>query len=258
MEDPGKYCNEINDQLDKMLSHPVFKGARRSCSFLRYVTEKTLIGESYKIKEFSIAVDAFGLEPTFDQQIDPRIRVEAKRLRDRLNKYYEGPGNDDSVIITMEKGSYVPGFTLRGQDEEKQETGGNGKPDRASVLLDGRFQLNISFENDAVAQDLSSRVFHFQNYFLNKIFEQSGISAGSASLSDILSLQKDSLPMDLELHFHTMGKQVIMGVRLRLSSGGVLLQCRQESPDLVDEKTIRSEAGLEAGKILDFCRSMKS
>ncbi len=257
MDDPGKYCNEIKDQLDRMLTHSMFKGARRSCSFLRYVTEKTLNGESYQIKEFSIAVDAFGLEPSFDQQIDPRIRVEAKRLRDRLEKYYDGPGSKDSVIISMEKGSYVPLFRMRGQDEEARETERGRKPDCASVLLDGRFQLNVSFENDAVSQELSARLFHFQNLFLNSLFEKSAMPADS-SLADILRLQNESLSLDLELHFHTLGQRMIMGVRLSLSSGGVLLFYRQANPELENENNIQREAAMEADKLLDFCRSIKS
>jgi hypothetical protein len=257
MDEPGKYSDEIKDQLDRMLTHSMFKGARRSCSFLRYVTEKTLSGESYQIKEFSIAVDAFGLEPSFDQQIDPRIRVEAKRLRDRLKLYYEGPGMDDTIIISMEKGSYVPCFRLRGADEAAEDHRSSGrKQDAASLLLDGRFQLNISFENDAVAREFSSRVFHFQNAFLSHLFGNSG--TGGGSLSDILKLQKKSMPLKLELHFHTLDEQILMGMRLSLDSAGVMLQCRQVGLDLKDEKNIESEAAREADDILEYCRSMKS
>lgn len=259
MDNVAKYSDEIKDQLERMLAHSMFKGARRSCSFLRYVTEKTLNGESYQIKEFSIAVDAFGLEPSFDQQIDPRIRVEAKRLRDRLKQYYEGPGKDDQIIISMEKGSYVPGFRLRGVDEPSGDGRSAGKkPDSASLLLDGRFQLNIAFENDAVARKLSFRISHFQNAFLGHIFRQSGMAGFSVSLADILRLQEKSLPLNLELHFHTMDEQILMGIRLSLSSAGVMLQCRQTALDLIDDEAIEREAAREAKDILDFCRSMKS
>ncbi|MDA3957006.1 hypothetical protein [Oceanispirochaeta sp.] len=110
MNDPHNHADEIHDQLDPMLNHKLFRGAKRASSFLRYVSNKVLLEESSQIKEFSIAVDAFGLETTFDQQIDPRIRVEAKRLRDRLTQYYEGPGLNDPVIIKMTKGSYIPEF----------------------------------------------------------------------------------------------------------------------------------------------------
>ena len=258
MEDSVKNRDEIKDQLDKMLNHSLFKGARRSCSFLRYVTEKTLCGESYQIKEFSIAVDAFGLEPTFDQQIDPRIRVEAKRLRDRLKLYYEGPGKEDPIIINMEKGSYIPCFRLRGSDGDPDDSSDIRKSEKAGVLIDGSIMLNISFENDAVSREHSSSVFHFQSLLLNYIFENRGSSDGGNSLADLVRLQKESLPVNLDLRFHTLDGLVSMGVRISLKSPAVLLQCRQSSPDLSNRNTIRTEAAREAEQILEHCRSMKS
>ena len=256
MDDPGKYSVEIRDQLDRMMTHTMFRGAKRSCSFLRYITDKTLNGESYQIKEFSIAVDAFGLEPTFDQQIDPRIRVEAKRLRDRLKLYYDGPGMEDPVIIHMEKGSYVPSFRIRSRKESPRQT--NVPSDGASVLLDGRFLIHLTFINDAVEPDLFSRVCHFQNAYLNSLFERGGTSSLNGSLADILKLQKESQPLALELRFHTMGKKVNIAVRLSLPPGGVLLQSRESVLKLGSDRAVRAEAVQEANFILDFCRSMKS
>ena len=100
-------------QLNKILSHDLFKSSKRSVSFLKYVCEQKLNGAVDQIKEYSIAVDAFGLDRNFDQQQNPRIRVEAKRLRDRLEQYYSTDGIKDNIIISLPKGSYIPEFSCK-------------------------------------------------------------------------------------------------------------------------------------------------
>ena len=42
----------------------------------------------------------------FDGGADPVVRVDARRLRDKLREYYEG--RSDPVVISLPKGSYVP------------------------------------------------------------------------------------------------------------------------------------------------------
>ncbi len=97
-------------QLDRIFTHELFKSSKRSVSFLKYVCSQTLEGSIDQIKEYSIAVEAFGLDHNFDQQLNPRIRVEAKRLRDRLTQYYASDGEHDEIIISLPKGTYIPEF----------------------------------------------------------------------------------------------------------------------------------------------------
>jgi Tol biopolymer transport system component len=44
------------------------------------------------------------------------VRVEARRLRSKLDAYYRTEGADDLVLIELPKGSYVPAITLRVTD----------------------------------------------------------------------------------------------------------------------------------------------
>ena len=41
------------------------------------------------------------------------MRVEARRLRAKLDNYYQGEGCADSILIELPKGSYSPRFQLR-------------------------------------------------------------------------------------------------------------------------------------------------
>ena len=66
-----------------------------------------------RIKAYSIAVEVFGRDASFDPQTDPIVRIEAGHLRRALERYYLTAGQSDPVLITISKGGYVPSFSLR-------------------------------------------------------------------------------------------------------------------------------------------------
>ena len=100
-------------QVERILASAAFADAERACSFLRFVVERKLEGRGGEIKEFVIAVEVLGRTSSFDSKIDPIVRVEAGRLRDRLRSYYEQEGESDLVLISLPKGGYVPEFSER-------------------------------------------------------------------------------------------------------------------------------------------------
>jgi eukaryotic-like serine/threonine-protein kinase len=103
----------VRAQLERILASAEFTGAERASTFLRLVVECVLEGNAEQIKESVIAVEAFKRDVSFDPKVDPIVRVEAGRLRDRLKSYYEREGQADSVLIELPKGRYVPQFTER-------------------------------------------------------------------------------------------------------------------------------------------------
>lgn len=113
----------IRAQLDRILASAAFAGAERASNFLRFVVERAVYGHTGEIKESVIAVEVFGRDPSsFDSKIDPIVRVEAGRLRDRLDSYYQGDGKLDRVLIAIPKGGYVPEFSER-QPSTSQKAG---------------------------------------------------------------------------------------------------------------------------------------
>ena len=50
----------------------------------------------------------------YDPRIDSIVRVEAGRLRSKVDEYYSGPGRGDSILIQLRKGSYAPAFESNG------------------------------------------------------------------------------------------------------------------------------------------------
>lgn len=102
----------VRGQLGRILSSSGFISSRRLCRFLRFIVERTLEDDAERLKEFVVAIEVFDRNEDYDPNIDSIVRVEARRLRARLKAYYEGPGRDDSVLIALRPGSYVPLFRL--------------------------------------------------------------------------------------------------------------------------------------------------
>jgi TolB-like protein/tetratricopeptide (TPR) repeat protein len=58
-------------------------------------------------------LEVFDRPETFDPLVDPIVRIEAGRLRERLRDYYETQGQHDPIRIELPKGSYAPLIELR-------------------------------------------------------------------------------------------------------------------------------------------------
>jgi len=100
----------IRDQLGKMLSSRTFQSPERQRKFLTYVVDEALAGRAHLLKEYSLGIEAFGKDESFDPRMDTIVRVEARKLRARIAKYYEEEGKEDPVRIEFIKGSYAPLF----------------------------------------------------------------------------------------------------------------------------------------------------
>ena len=70
-----------------------------------------MAGETDRLKESVLGVEVFERPPDYDPRADPIVRVEARRLRARLDEYYAGEGAAAPVRIEVPKGGYVPLFT---------------------------------------------------------------------------------------------------------------------------------------------------
>ena len=105
---------EVTGGLDAILNTDKFMASPQMSAFLKYVVEQTLIGNTRRIKAFTVGIEALGKPASFDPQTDPSVRVLAKRLRSSLDTYYtQNPDTD--VFIEMKPGSYVPKFLRRSE-----------------------------------------------------------------------------------------------------------------------------------------------
>jgi serine/threonine-protein kinase len=102
-------------QLDKILNSSTFIRSKRLGRFLRFTVEQCLDGRQNALKEYLVGVEVFNKLETFDPRIDSIVRVEARRLRSKLERYYMTDGREDGIIIQFRKGSYVPNLITREQ-----------------------------------------------------------------------------------------------------------------------------------------------
>lgn len=105
---------DITAALNGILTTDKFSASPQMSAFLKYVVEQTLLGNTRRIKAFTVGIEALGKSSSFDPQTDPSVRVLAKRLRSSLDVYYEQNPNTP-IFIEMKPGSYIPKFLLRSE-----------------------------------------------------------------------------------------------------------------------------------------------
>ena len=102
----------IQEQLERLLSAPLFHSSKRYPSFLRFVTANALAGHTDLLKERMLGIEIFGRTPDYDTTTDPIVRVTAAEIRKRLEQYYHEPEHAGELKIVLPSGSYIPQFSM--------------------------------------------------------------------------------------------------------------------------------------------------
>jgi serine/threonine-protein kinase len=150
----------VREQLARIVNSPGFVSSARLSRFLTHIVNRTIEGDLDSLKEFSVAMEVFDRSSDYDPNIDAIVRVQARRLRAKLNAYYEeGTGRGDPVLIALRPGRYVPIFRWLDTEPSKQrgQIGAAVEPCRMSVAV--LPFLNMSPEPD-------------QEYFCDGISEE--------------------------------------------------------------------------------------
>lgn len=159
IEEPATTLNgiaapEVRAALDQILRSRVFIQSHRIRRFLQFIVEESLLGQPHRLKEYPIGLEVFDRREAFDPRVDSIVRVEARRLRNKLEEYYRTEGRDDHVRILLRKGSYMPVF------EHRNSNGTSGPAPRRSIEI-----APLSFVNPApnavqLADEIQRRLAH--------------------------------------------------------------------------------------------------
>jgi TolB-like protein/tetratricopeptide (TPR) repeat protein len=103
----------VRQHLDRILASELFNRSERLSRFLKFSVEEALSAKTGRVKEQMVGIEVFDRGPRFDARIDPIVRVEARRLRARLKKWYDTEGRDASIIIDLPTGTYSAVFSQR-------------------------------------------------------------------------------------------------------------------------------------------------
>ena len=100
----------VRVQMERLLSHDLFKHSRRYPTLLRYVVEHALDNDMDRLKERRLGIEVFGREADYDTNLDPVVRITAGEIRKRIAQYYHETGHAGRSRIDLPVGSYVPEF----------------------------------------------------------------------------------------------------------------------------------------------------
>src|ERR1700722_8907607 len=87
----------VQRHLEKVLVSVEMCRSKKLCQFLRFTVEEVLRGHGSELKEYAIAVGVFKRGREFDPGADPIVRVQARRLRSKLERYYQTEGRAEII-----------------------------------------------------------------------------------------------------------------------------------------------------------------
>jgi signal transduction histidine kinase/DNA-binding NarL/FixJ family response regulator len=177
---PDADHRDIKLQLARVLSSDLFVKSPQLSRFLRHCVEQTLTGHQDNLKEQLLGTDVFRRNP-FDPRLDPIVRVEARRLRAKLDDYYASHGASDPIIISFQRGDYIPRFIHVDPSTDKR-----AKSEKQASIL-------IVEDERLVAKDLENRLRAMGYAVLGSA------ASGETALEAVETLHPDIVLMDIVL-----------------------------------------------------------
>src|SRR5262245_20959150 len=221
----------IREQLFRILNSGPFHQAQRRQRFLEYIVNEALAGRGERLKGYNVAQAVFDRAETFDSNIDPIVRNEAARVRDRLREYYEGAGKGDPIRISLPKGTYTPHIEFR--TLLSNWTSGPSLPDKSSVAV-------LPFDNigtdpkwdrlaDGMTEDIITDLSHSRDLF---VIARNSTEGYKGKPIDIRQIGRDlNVKYVLEGSIRSMGHQIRVTAQLiEAASGNQVWSERYDRP----------------------------
>lgn len=98
--------NQLMERVERILESEALRNSEILKRLLRFLAEKTALGQGDQLKEYTIAIDAMDKPSTYDPRHDSAVRIQVGRLRQKLAEYYRTEGQDDPVVIDLPKGHF--------------------------------------------------------------------------------------------------------------------------------------------------------
>ncbi|MDJ0859793.1 MAG: hypothetical protein QNJ03_11975 [Dinoroseobacter sp.] len=134
---PLKEPECVRQALASVVASDVLGRSERLISFVTYIVEEALAGRGEAILGKTIAQDVYGRDPARTENAENLVRVDAGRLRRKLEEYYSGTGADDPLQIVIDPGGYAPRFVAQEKPAAPQDTSGAQPRKGLAALLAG-------------------------------------------------------------------------------------------------------------------------
>jgi TolB-like protein len=145
----------IDAELSRLAASTLFRRSPRHLRFLRHLVQCTLKGESARLRELALGVEVFLRRPErFDPRKDSIVRVEARRLRHKLARWYADEGANARIEFVLKAGRYD--VELRRRETSAQPRGSVAVFELPpSPALDSALQATLGAELAAVLARLN-------------------------------------------------------------------------------------------------------
>ena len=99
--------------LERVAASPQLKRAARMQELLFYIGKRSLKDGSETVHEQEIGVEVFRRPENYDTSVDNIVRTNVSDLRKRIESYFESEGKDETLVMEIPRGSYLPVFKSR-------------------------------------------------------------------------------------------------------------------------------------------------
>jgi hypothetical protein len=105
--------------VERICASPHLQRSVKLRELLRYLCRRAWDEGAVEIREQEIGVAVFGRAPNYDSTQETIVRVQASQLRKRLESYFAADGREETQILEIGKGSYVPNLRHVGEAEQR-------------------------------------------------------------------------------------------------------------------------------------------
>lgn len=96
----------LQSQVDRILRSDEFRSSQVLRRLLKFLAEKSVLGEADQLKEYAVAIDGLGKPHSYDPRHNSAVRIQVGRLRQKLAEYYRTEGKQDEFVIDLPKGRF--------------------------------------------------------------------------------------------------------------------------------------------------------
>jgi hypothetical protein len=96
----------LQSQVDRILHSDELRTSEVLRRLLKFLADKSLAGEADQLKEYAVAIDGLGKDPSYDPRHNSAVRIQVGRLRQKLAEYYRTEGLHDAFVVDLPKGRF--------------------------------------------------------------------------------------------------------------------------------------------------------
>jgi hypothetical protein len=115
-EAPAEAASRREELVRRVASSTTFEKSPRLRAFLLHVCRCALDNRPEAATEQQIGIHVYDRPPGYNPNEDNIVRSQARLLRLKLEHHFANEGKDESIVITIPKGRYLPVFETRSEE----------------------------------------------------------------------------------------------------------------------------------------------